>query len=86
MSRADSDRGIRPYLARPVEVLVDDGGLPLEVGGRAVTSIRELWLVEEGWWTGDPLRRLYFELVTVHGENLTIFRALPGETWFIQRA
>lgn len=81
------DRGEKhPYPARKVEVLADGDGVPCEVQGRRVTSVRESWLVEEGWWTTDPLRRLYFELVTVNGENLTVFRTLPEGPWFVQRA
>ena len=73
-------------MASPVEVEVDDRGLPAGVAGRKVASVRESWLVEEGWWSAEPLCRHYFELVTVEGENLTVFRALPEGVWFLQRA
>ena len=76
----------RPYAARPVTVTVDDTGLPTVVDGRPVASIRESWLVEEGWWSGDPLRRHYFELITVCGDNLTVFLSLAEDAWFLQRA
>lgn len=78
--------GRHPYPARRVDVLAGSDGVPCEVEGRPVASVRESWLVEEGWWTADPLRRMYFELVTTNGENLTVFRTLPEGLWFAQRA
>lgn len=86
MSEARVGRGYRPYRARPVTVVVDGDGIPAKVGGMSVSSIRESWLVEEGWWSGDPLRRHYFELVTDCGNNLTVFRSIPDGDWFLQRA
>lgn len=86
MKGSSPEMAPRPYAARPVAVLVDDGELPREVDGKEVASIREAWLVEEGWWSAEPLCRQYFELITVGGENLTLFRSLPEGTWFLQRA
>ena len=86
MKGLDSGAGSHPYPAHRASVIVDDEGLPTHVGGREVTSIRESWLVEEGWWSSRPLHRHYFELVTVSGSNLTVFRSLPEGAWFVQRA
>lgn len=85
MSHTGPRRYLRPYVAHPIDVIADDEGLPTKVGGRKVLSIRESWLVEEGWWSTRPLRRSYFEVVTEGGNNLTIFRTGRGE-WFAQRA
>jgi hypothetical protein len=69
----------------PVPVQVGAGGMPRVVGRLAVHSVREEWLVEDGWWTGKPLRRLYFELVLEDGSDVVVFRE-PGENrWYRQR-
>ena len=75
------------YWPRPVEVAPGAGGAPSAVAGVAVEAIREEWLVEDRWWTPEPLRRHYFELVLADGRNLVVFRE-PAETgaWFEQRA
>jgi hypothetical protein len=70
--------------------------VPVAVGRLAVESVREEWLVEDGWWTQKPLRRRYFELVLEDGSDVVIFcesestsnglrsRALSHQ-WFRQR-
>jgi hypothetical protein len=66
---------------------------PVEVDGEAIESLRESWLVEDRWWTGQPLRRRYWEVVTTLGRNLVVFHDLgaAGEDeragcWFAQGA
>jgi hypothetical protein len=68
----------------PVQAAPDDGR-PLSVGGRAVESIRESWLIEDRWWTEAPLRRRYWEVVTTCGRDLVVFRDLIAGTWHAQR-
>jgi hypothetical protein len=80
-------------LPRPACVRAGAEGTPREVGGRAIESVRESWLVEDRWWTDRPLRRRYWELVGVGGRNLVVFHDLtpaddcgaPGG-WFTQAA
>jgi hypothetical protein len=55
------------------------------VGGRAVEAVRESWLVEDRWWTPDPLRRRYWEVVTADGRDLVVYRDLQEGGWFAQR-
>jgi hypothetical protein len=55
-------------------------GMPVEVDGEAVESLRESWLVEDRWWTARPLRRRYWELVGVRGRNVVVFRDLAAGT------
>jgi hypothetical protein len=70
-------------------------GVPVEVGGRAIELVRESWLVEDRWWTAQPLRRRYWEAVTTSGRNIVVFHDLtasalaPAEGpssggWFVQ--
>ena len=70
---------------RPAAVRAGAGGRPLVVDGRAVDAVRESWLVEDRWGTESPIRRRYWEVVTVDGRNLVVFRDLDGGRWFRQR-
>ena len=73
-------------LPRPVRVSSGPGGVPTWVDGQQVQLVRESWLVEDRWWTGSPLRRRYWELVSVRGRNLVVFRDLHSGGWFAQAA
>ena len=70
----------------PVRVRADKRGRPLSVHGRLVDAVRESWLVEDRWWTEEPLRRRYWDVVTRDGRNLVVYRDLVGGQWFAQRA
>lgn len=71
------------YAPRPVAVRGD--ARPEAIGGRPVEAVREEWLVEDRWWTSEPLRRHYFELVLEGGRCLVVFRELTTGRWFSQR-
>jgi hypothetical protein len=71
---------------QPTAVDADEHGVPVAVGPAEVDSVREEWVVEDRWWTGQPLRRRYFELVLVNGRNVVVFRDLVQGAWFSQRA
>jgi hypothetical protein len=68
---------------RPARVRWCDG-MPAQVNGEAVESLRESWLVEDRWWTAQPLRRRYWELVGERGRNVIVFHDLCTGHWFIQ--
>jgi len=70
---------------RTTRVNVGEGGVPAALGGTAVDSVREDWVVEDRWWTGRPVRRRYFELVLEDGRNVVVFHNLSGGGWFTQR-
>jgi hypothetical protein len=70
---------------RAALVAAGDGG-PVSVGGVPVASVREEWCVSEGWWTGRPLRRRYFDVVLETGENAVVFRDETSGGWYRQRA
>ena len=63
-----------------------EGGVPVEVGGAAVASVREEWVVEDRWWTPRPLRRRYFELILADGRDTVVFRSALSGRWYLQRA
>jgi hypothetical protein len=71
---------------RPVPVRPGARGFPAVVDGVAVEAVREDWVVEDRWWTGQPVRRRYFELVLVDGRDVTVFCVLGRGRWFVQRA
>jgi hypothetical protein len=75
----------RLAVPRRVSVSAAEDGRPVEVGGRAVDAVRESWLIEDRWWTERPLRRRYWEIVTVHGRDEIVFHDLQSGRWWRQR-
>ena len=69
----------------PASVLAGPGGRPLSVDRLEVSAVRESWLIEDRWWTDRPLRRRYWEVVTVDGRDLVVFRDLEEGRWYRQR-
>jgi hypothetical protein len=69
---------------RPARVRMGAGGEPREVDGRRIEQLRESWLVEDRWWTGRPLRRRYWEVVSARGRNIVVFHDLCSGEWFAQ--
>lgn len=67
-------------------VEADPEGVPSEVGGVAVQSVREEWRVEDRWWTPKPLCREYFDLALVDGRSAAVFRCEVTGCWYRQRA
>jgi hypothetical protein len=47
--------------------------------------VRESWLVEDRWWTDQPLRRRYWELVSESGRDFIVFHDLGSGRWLRQR-
>jgi hypothetical protein len=75
----------RLALPRAARVRAAPGGAPLAVDGRIIAHVRESWLVEDRWWTEQPLRRRYWELVSDSGRDLVVFHDLADGRWFRQR-
>jgi hypothetical protein len=61
-------------------------GIPAAVGAVRVASVREEWRVFDRWWTEEPVRRRYFDLVLETGENVAVFYDEERERWFRQKA
>lgn len=72
-------------LPRGARVRAGPGGRPLAVDGQPVAHVRESWLIEDRWWTTQPLRRRYWELVSERGRDLVVFHDLTDGRWFRQR-
>ena len=75
----------RLAVPEPADVLAGAGGRPLAVDRHEVVAVRESWLIEDRWWTDRPLRRRYWEVVTVDGRDLVVFRELGEGRWFRHR-
>ena len=69
----------------PARVRAGARGVPAAVDGLPVECVLEDWLVEDGWWTGRPVRRRYFECVLESGRNVVVFHDLVRRRWFEQR-
>ena len=66
-------------------LVVAEGGLPVVVERARVMVIRDEWRVVDRWWTGEPVRRRYFEVVLETGRNAVVFRDELGDGWFAQQ-
>jgi len=72
------------YAPRAVEVTLA-GARPGAIAGSPVEAIREQWLVEDRWWSSEPLRRHYFEAVLETGRCVVVFCDLEEKRWYEQR-
>jgi hypothetical protein len=83
--QGDSRAARRLNEPRPARVEAAEG-IPAAVGGVAVASVREEWRVADRWWTEEPVRRRYFDLVLETGENVAVFLDEVRGGWFRQKA
>jgi hypothetical protein len=70
---------------RRARVATDADGQPHSVDGQRVDGIVETWLLEDRWWTEQPLRRRYWEVVTTAGSDQVVFHDLIARAWWRQR-
>jgi hypothetical protein len=74
-------------LNEPTAVLVSvENEIPTAVSRVGVAAVREEWLVVDRWWTEEPVRRRYFEVVLDTGRNVVVFRDELTGKWFRQQA
>ena len=85
MSRHTVSKPTAPGAPKAVQVHAGNDGAPVTVAGRRVEEAREDWLAEDKWWTEQPIRRHYWELITTSGSNLIVFHDLIGDRWFSER-
>ena len=70
--------------AAPVQV-VCEGRVPAQPSTRVpVIAHRDEWHVADRWWTEEPVRRNYYEVVLETGRNVVVFRDEASGTWFRQ--
>ncbi len=81
-----SGRRLRPLNEpRRIAVFAGADGVPMHVAGKAVDTVRDEGRIEDAWWTGDPVRRRYFECVLADGTLLVVFCDRRTGDWFTQR-
>ena len=81
---------------RAARVLCDEEGLPTVISWqprtpgrrrrrRRVELVLDRWHVDDAWWTGAPVRRIYHECQLVGGQRvLAVYDQLAG-SWHVQR-
>ena len=73
----------------PVRVEVNQGWpVVLLVKGsapRKITSIEDVWRVEEEWWRDTPVTRTYFDVLLENGCRMTLFFDHVSSFWYRQR-
>jgi hypothetical protein len=85
MTRRRISAPTAPNVPRAIGVQTLDG-TPFAIAGERVATAAESWLVEDRWWTEQPLRRRYWELTTVRARNIVVFHDMVADRWFAQAA
>jgi len=84
----DTRRIRRLKQPRPIEVEAGEDGAPLRVrlAGRwqEAALVRRPWRIDQHWWRGRAVSRLYFRIAPEDGPPLTLYRDIAGGGWFRQ--
>ena len=79
---------LRPIgLPRPVDVKADDKGWPVavRVGRRWLAAqVVDRWRIDDEWWRGEPVRRMYFRASLEDGRAMTLYQDLGDQRWYRQ--
>jgi len=59
-------------------------GRPGAVDRPRTKEVRRNWLNGFGWWWDKPLRRRYYEVITVTGRHVVVFREVLTDRWYSQ--
>jgi hypothetical protein len=71
----------------PVTVEVDAAGHPAALRIRRrqpVTSIEDRWRIDDEWWRGETVSRLYYAIRLGSGLPLVVYRDLTTNRWYRQ--
>ena len=84
-TRADPLRPVN----EPVPIEMDDNEnflvrLCLRGSWFAVTQWRDRWRIDDEWWRGEEISRMYFKVLMEDGREGTIFRDLVKRGWYLQ--
>lgn len=73
---------------RAAKVEADENGEPvaLHVSGRriGVESVLERWRIDDEWWGGRPVSRMYYRGLLEDGRVVDLYRALLSGRWYRQ--
>ena len=83
---------IRP-LNQPALVQVQEGEGEREMPSAVVlrdrevrvTSVLDMWEIEDEWWRDVPVARMYYRVALEDGKSITVFRNLVDGLWYQQR-
>jgi len=85
---SDARRIRRLKTPRGVEVEAGGDGTPLRLrlvrAWQDVSLVRRPWRVDQHWWRGEPVRRVYYRVAPEDGPPLTIYHDLISGEWFRQ--
>lgn len=79
-------RRLKTPRALEVEAAEDGSPLRLRLGSewQAVSLTRRPWRIDQHWWRGDGISRLYYRVAPEDGPPLTLYRDLVQGGWFGQ--
>ena len=90
-TRAKTGAGALRALNQPQPLAVEadevDDPKSLKLRGRwvEVEAVIDRWRLDDEWWRQQPVSRMYFECVVDQGIQVTVFRDLVSEQWYLQR-
>jgi hypothetical protein len=47
----------------------------------AVEAVLETWRIDDEWWRGQPVSRVYYSLLLEDGRTVTVYRDLVSGRW-----
>jgi hypothetical protein len=89
----DTGKTLRADSLKPVntpdqiQVEEDSCGLPAAIRlkrKQAITAIEDCWRIDDEWWRGEPLSRLYFAVMLCSGQRLVLYKDLIRNCWYRQ--
>ncbi len=85
---ADTRRIRRLKTPQAIEVEAGAAGTPLRLrlAGRwqEVSLARRPWRIDQLWWRGLPISRIYYRVAPADAPPLTVYRDLVSGGWFRQ--
>lgn len=88
--KTSRSRRIRPLNA-PSVIRVTEGSnsepraIVMERSELQITRIEDRWRVDDEWWRGRPVSRLYFHVFLEDERHATVFHDLIDDRWYEQR-
>jgi hypothetical protein len=74
-------------LPESVQVVESPSGGPAAVKtttGQTVTAVDDCWRIDDEWWRGEPVTRLYYTVRVNSGQRLVVYKDLVSGKWYKQ--
>ncbi|MFC2039971.1 hypothetical protein ACFLTW_02190 [Chloroflexota bacterium] len=65
----------------------DKAGLPVALGGKRrqrIEAVDDCWRIDDEWWRGEAVSRLYHHVRLASGQRLVIYKDLTCGRWHRQ--